>query len=369
MKKKSKWVMWGVFALCFVALIISVILILPSLLADDIDSAEKIDKRYKNINLYTTGDAWIWPWEYLAESERSYEIEIDGIKYRKFGTVSEEFVGDKIGNYTIVGYDAITKEQHTTDCTMYQLKDVKQTEFMAGIITDKYYIFMNDVYNPPQTLGELFDRVDLSQFVKLERFSENNLGPSAKHFILNDDKYVWEVLSHCNEATYIDQDQAHWHMYDREFISFSISSEPLPIYKQSFTITNDGYLWTNAFQWGYLYYIGEETSEKIIKYAKGNSKKAEYEPYNNDKYIYGTIVEITDEYMVIDDSNLCKKEADGITYKVLLNDIRISRYIDRGIAEIGDKVQVSYKGEIDKENSNTISTAFSMNTVYISQSN
>ncbi len=366
-KKKKNWVKWVALAACFAVLVIAGTAILPSLLENDIINPVEMDGRYKDFTISTKNAAIVWPWEYLAESERPYEMELNGVKYEKTSgrTVSEELIGDKIGNYNIVGYDGITDKRPTVVCAVYQLKNISQTQFVAVKITDSYYIFKNAVYNPPQTLGELFERVDLSQFLKLERFSENGDGPDAKHFVLNDDKYVWEVLSTCKNAAFIDMNEVYWHPYDREFISFTISSEALGIYKRGLLITADGYLMTNAFDWGYLYYIGEEATGKIIKYAMDNSKEAEYEPYDNSNSICGKIVEITDDYILVDDSILCKDEADGITYKILINDIRISRYVDRDIIDVGDTVKISYNGEIDEQNSNTISNAFSISDVDI----
>lgn len=95
----------------------------------------------------------------------------------------------------------------------------------------------------------------------------------------------------------------------------------------------------------------------IIHYAKENSTEVEYEPYRNS--VAGTIIEITEEYILVDDSILCKNPADGITYKVLLNDLRISRYVDYGIVKVGDTVQISYEGEIDETNGNAIAGAIS----------
>lgn len=368
--KKNNRIKWITFATCFALVLIAGIAILPSFLDDEINP-EETDGRYKNFTIITNYPAVVWPWEYLAESEKPYETELNGIKYDKTSgrTVSEELIGKKIGNYNIVGYDGITDERHMVMCAVYQLKDIDQTQFIAVKIEDSYYVFKNAVYNPPQTLGELFERVDLSQFLKLERFSENGDGPDANYFILNDDKYVWEVLSTCKNAAFIDENEVYWHPYDRDFISFTVSSESLAIYKHSLLITADGYLKTNAFDWGYLYYIGEETAEKIIKYAKDYSKEAEYEPYSDSNSICGKVIEITDGYILVDDSFLCKNEADGIAYKILINDIRISRYVDRDIVKIGDNVQISYDGEIDEQNSNTISSAFSISDINIVYNN
>ena len=364
-KKKNNWVRWGSLAACFALVVIAGIAILPSLLGDDMIAPEETDGRYKDFTISTENVAIVWPWEYLTESERYYETEFNGVKYEKGSTVSEELIGEKKGSCSIVGYDGITDEQHTAVCDVYQLKNVDQTQFIAVKITDSYYIFKNAVYDPPKTLGALFERVDLSQFLKLERFSENGDGPDAKHFVLNDDDYVWEVLSTCKNADFIDMNEVYWHPYERDFISFAISSEVLGIYKHSLLITADGYLETNAFDWGYLYYIGEEASDKIIKYAMKNSTKAEYEPYDNSNSICGEIVEITDDYILVDDSILCKDEKDGITYKILINDIRISRYVDRAVVKVGDTVEISYNGEIEEQNSNTISSAFSISDVDI----
>ena len=117
-------------------------------------------------------------------------------------------------------------------------------------------------------------------------------------------------------------------------------------------ITEDGYLWTNAFSWQYLFNIGKDAAGKIIKFTKENSSEATYEPYRN--YVTGTIAEITNGYILIDDSVLCKDPADGIRYKVLLDDIRISRFVDKGFAKAGDIVQIMYEGKIDNDNENLV---------------
>lgn len=132
--------------------------------------------------------------------------------------------------------------------------------------------------------------------------------------------------------------------------------------KVAMYVTVDGYLWTNAFNYQYLFNIGEDAAGKIIKYAKENSTEAEYEPYQNT--IVGKITEITDEYILLDDSILCTNPDDGITYKILLNDLRISRYAESGAIRVGENVQITYEGEIDE--SNTIDSAISASDVVIS---
>ena len=61
---------------------------------------------------------------------------------------------------------------------------------------------------------------------------------------------------------------------------------------------------------------------------------------------------------------LCANPDDGITYKILLNDLRISRYAESGAIRVGENVQITYEGEIDE--SNTIDSAISASDVVIS---
>ncbi len=227
---------------------------------------------------------------------------------------------------------------------------------------DSYYVFQNDEYAPPNTFGELMDAVDLPKVVELQRFSEGDNSPDGKQFELSSDDYVWEILSECRNAAFV-EDQT-WTVGGRNYLSFTITSEALGVYKAALYVTEDDWLCTNTFSWQYLFNIGEYAAGKIIKYAKENSVEAEYEPYRNS--IAGKIVEITEDYIVVDDSILCKDPTDGITYKILLNDLRISRYADCGVIAVGDTVQVSYEGEIDKDNENTIDSAVSVSEAVIS---
>ncbi len=157
----------------------------------------------------------------------------------------------------------------------------------------------------------------------MNRFSVNGDSPNKKHYTLSNDDYVWEVLAGCENAPFVEDEK--WVAHDREYYSFTITSETLGVYKVAMYVTADGYLWTNAFNYQYLFNIGEDAAGKIIKYAKENSTEAEYEPYLNT--IVGKITEITDEYILLDDSVLCTNPDDGITYKILLKKGK-DKYVD-----------------------------------------
>ena len=359
-KKKTKhspWLKWGSIAACFAFLVIAGTAILPSLFGGDGGTTNK----YKDF-IQAGESAIIWPWEYQTVYEKYTELKFDGIEYLGRGReVSASHVGEIIGNHTVVGYDEINSgKKYTKEFEVYKLKDAAQSQFVAVKMEGKYYVFKNDKYAPPSTLGELFDLVDLPKVIELNEFSENGDGPNKTHYVLNNDDYVWEVLAGCKNADFVEDDK--WTVHKREHLSFTVTSETLGVYRVAMYVTADGYLWTNAFSYQYLFNIGEDAAGKIIKYAKENSAEAEYKPYQN--RIVGKVVEVTDEYIVIDDTVLCNNTSDGTTYKVLLNDLRISRYVDHEIIKVGSTVQITFEGEIDE--ANIIDSAVSASNVKIS---
>ena len=359
-KKKTKhspWLKWGSIAACFALLVIAGTAILPSLFGGDGGTTNK----YKDF-IQAGESAIIWPWEYQTVYEKYTELKFDGIEYLGRGReVSASHVGEIIGNHTVVGYDEINSgKKYTKEFEVYKLKDAAQSQFVAVKMEGKYYVFKNDKYAPPSTLGELFNLVDLPKVIELNEFSENGDGPNKNHYVLNSDDYVWEVLAGCKNADFVEDDK--WTVHKRDHLSFTVTSETLGVYRVAMYVTADGYLWTNAFSYQYLFKIGEDAAGEIIKYAKENSSEAEYKPYQN--RIVGKVVEVTDEYILIDDTVLCNNPSDGTTYKVLLNDLRISRYVDHEIIKVGSTVQITFEGEIDE--ANTIDSAISASQVKIS---
>lgn len=291
----------------------------------------------------------VWPYEYLTVSEKYRNVEIDGIKYYCPGRpVSEELVGESIGSYKVTGeYDG---REYSAEFEAYTLRNIARSQFIAVKMEDKFYVFHSDAYDPPQTLGELLEEVRLPELIELRHFSENGDTPDCRHFELRDDSYIWEVLAACGNAPFVeDQD---WFYGERNYITFTVTSEAMGIYRVALCVTEDGYLWTNAFSWQYLFNIGEDAANDIIRWAKENAAEAEYEPYM--RSVAGRVTEITDDHVLIDDSVLCRDPEDGLTYKVPLDDLRISRYFKYGAVKAGDIVQVSYTGEIDEAGGNVI---------------
>lgn len=357
--KRHPWLKFGSIAACLAVVVIAGAAFLPSLLGNEKNG--KTDGRYKAHHIQSAETAILWPWEYLTVSEKYTALTMDGITYRSHGRpISEEILGDLIGTYSVTGYDNIDGRTYTEDFEVYRMKYADKSQFVAVKMDESYYVFKKDAYAPPKTLGELFTLADLPNAVELRRFSQNGDAPSEKHFVLSGDDAIWEILSECKDAPFVED--IAWTVHGRNYYSFTITSETLGVYKVAMYITEDGYLWTNAFDYQYLFHIGEDAAGRIMQYAKEHSTETEYEPYQ--KSIVGKVTEITDEHILVDDSVLCKNPEDGITYRVLLNDLRISRYIDHGIVKVGSTVQVTYEDEIYHDN--TINSAVSVSTAVIS---
>ena len=361
-KKNTRWIKWSGIAAAIVTVIIAGVIIVPQILKSDSPIIENSDGRYKDYNIQTSELGIVWPWKYKTVGEKYSTIDINDMKYRNRGReISSQHIGELMGTYEAIGYEDISDTIHHEDFEVFKIKDVSPERLVAVKMEEHYYVFISEDYNSPETFGEVIESYALAESVKLERFSLEGRGGKNNYYALQDDKYIWDVLKQCTDAP--KTDSLGWHETEREYISFTMTSEILGVYKRVMYVTEDGYVWTNIFESEYLYFIGEENAGQIIQYAKENSTATESEPFRNT--VIGEVVEITDEYILIDDSVLCKNSSEGISYKIPINDIRISRYIDNNIIGLNEVIQVTYEGEID-ENDNSINSAISIEDVIIS---
>ena len=353
-KKKHHWLGWRVAAACVAAVFLAGAVLLSR-------AAKSGEKRYRDFEIQTESIAPVWPWEYRTIAEKYTSVQLNGISYAgKERTVSQTWIGAPLGGCSAVGYDETDGgKEYNAAFEAYALKEIAQNQFIAVKMGDEYYVFQREEYDPPDTWGELLDEVNLSGVLDLTHFSENGDGPDSSHFALESDDALWELLHGCRNAPFV-EDQ-NWTAADGNYLSFTVTSEPLGVYRVALYVTEDGYLWTNAFGWQYLFCIGEDNAKQIISWAKEHSVKAAYAPYQNS--IVGAVTGITEEELLVDDSILCNDPANGRVFRVPLEDLRISRYLDCGMVGVGDTVQVLYEGEIE---GTTVSGAVSLEKVTIS---
>ena len=352
---------WGAVAACLAGLILAGAMLLPSLSGGKNEPAS----RYRDVQIRAGERMPEWQWAYKTVYEKYTRLTLDGAEYQsRCRAVSANLVEERIGTYPVAGYDSAAGREYTETFEVYGLKDADRSRYVAVKMDGAYYTFMKNACDPPRTLGNLLALVNLPGTVELKRFSENGDGPERRYFSLDSDDSVWEILAGCGDAAFVADDR--WTVSGRTYLSFSVTSEVLGVYHAALYVTADGYLWTNAFDYQYLFRIGEEAAGKILRYAKEHSARAAFEPYQNT--LVGTVTAITDEYILIDDSVLCRNPADGITYRIPLTDPRISRYAECRVIREGEVVQITYEGEIDRANGNTVDRAVSIDEVILSGS-
>jgi len=356
-KKKNAWVKWFAMAACICLVVVGTI----GLFNSSSDSADQISvggvmRKYKNISVSGSEVTIEWPWEYKTVAERFSTISFEGQEYSIKSTVSETFVGDEIGACEAVGYDVYTEQEYRQTFDVWQIRNISADLMIAVEMEGQFYAFQYNEYIPPETLGEVLDNYNLPQTLVLGKFIDYKDGMETGYYSLSDDDYIWQVLDGCRAARFV-EDEAGGQI-SRDRITFTATSEPLGVYKRAFYVSADGYVSTNIFDWAYTFYVGEETAAVIITYAKKNSVETEQEPYYYS--LAGTLTEIGEGYILVDDSLLCDNEKDGMVFKVMTSDIRISRCIDFQKISTGSIVVIRFTEPIDTKAGNIVYGAVSM---------
>ena len=355
--KKKSFIKWGSIAACFMVMVMAAALIVPMFLGGDPISIGGIDRDYKGVISGSEGDIE-FPWEYKLTYEKYYTVKYNGNDYRtRARAINESLLGEVLGTCTAQGVDSYTDKTYTETFDVRKINGVSEEKMIAVGMDNEYYVYFNDEVKCPATFGELLDAYNLSETLPLVKFSVNEGYKEKGYYQITDDEYIWQVLSECRNAEFYAENDK-WSRGDRNYLSFTATSEELGVYKKVFYITEDGYVSTNVFNYSYVYYIGEDAANKIITHAKNNATEAEREQY--EYTIAGTITEIGDGYVLIDDTVLCKDKNDGMVFKILTEDLIIRRYLECTNIKVGDTVAVKFQTEIVLGEDNTVGGAISM---------
>jgi len=319
-----------------------------------------IPRNYSSASTVTEGSAPIWPWEYLGLSERYTTLTLDGKQYGSRGAeLPASLLGDALGAGEVSGYDIYTDETGTLSCDIYAVKGVDPALIVAAKLEDSFYLYRQDRYAPPATLGEMFQQCDLPQLTELSHFTAYRAGEETGHYALESDDALWSALADHADAPFVEDD--NWFRGDRDCLCFTLTSEALGVYKRALYITADGYLWTNCFDYAYIFHIGTPAAEQIISACQAAASPSQPEAYSY--YLCGTLTQIGDGYILVDDSILCTDAAEGITFRVALSRNVQRKYIEFLQLQPGTLVQVEFRGSIDPDY--TVNGAVSVYRAYL----
>lgn len=361
---KNLWLRFGAIAACFIAVVAATALIIPMfnseapapIIGTEPDYEGAIHRDYKGV-IGESELAIVFPWEYKLTHEKFYKVTYNENNYYARRAINESLLGEIIGTCRAEGADIYTNKTYNETFNVRKIKGVSEEKLIAVEMDNGYYVYFNDEAKCPATFGELLDAYNLSKTLSLVKFSVNEGYNEKGYYQITNDGYIWQVLSECRDAELYAENNK-WNRGDRNYLSFTSTSEELGVYKKAFYITEDGYVSTNVFDYSCVYYIGEDAANKIIAHAKNNAAKAEREQY--EYIIAGTVTEIGDGYILLDDTALCRDENDGMVFKVLSEELIIRRYLECSNIKVGDIVVVNFQTEIILGENNTVSGAISM---------
>lgn len=367
-KEKTAWMKWGTAAACLVlAVFAGSMLFHPNPSARTIPDPGNvlpggIVREYRDVTITKGEINIVWPWEYQTISEQYTTLILNGEEFLSGRPVDASYIGGVLGRYDVTGFDPYTDKEHKMAAEVYEIAGVSRDRLVAVKLDEAYYVFGRSAYAPPKDLGELLDDYSLEQTLSLGQYTECDGYEERGYFKLNDDAFIWEMLNTCRDAGFISDDS--W-VLDGRSLSFTASSDALGVYKSVFRVTEDGYIWTNVFDYAYIFHIGRDAAAQIFSYAAENRIESAPEPYACS--LAGTLTEITDEYIVVDDTFLCTDGKDGMSFKIYLDDIRIRRHIEFEGITVGDVVIVSFTGGIDTEAGNVVEGAYSLSRGFLSE--
>ena len=355
--KKKTWIKWGSIAACLAIFLMVGALIIPTLFDGNSTTIGGIDRNYNGI-ISGGENGIIFPWEYLTPNEKYTMVKYDENEYQSRGrTIDEDLLGPVLGTCTAKGVDIYTNKSYTDSFEVRKIEGISEEKLVAIGMDGRYYVYFNNTKKQIETLGELLDVYNLSETLPFSKFSVNEGYKEKEHYQLSDDAYIWQILSECRDAKAYSGAEK-WNRGDRNYLSFTATSEALGVYKKVFYVTEDGYIATNVFNYQYVYFIGEDKANTIITYAKNNSNETEPEQY--EYTIAGTITEIGDGYFLIDDTVLCKDKNEGMVFKILTDELIIRRYLECTNIKVGDTVAVKFQTEIVLGENNAVSGAITM---------
>ena len=328
----------------------------PDIITDDINHTNiKLYAERNNGSIFINEEAYRYSWLEQTDSELYDKLIYNGKTYLSktyYSWIEEADIGRSLGVHTLSGTDGIDDTVHYAEFEIFEINGVPSEYCVAAAMDDVYYPFHADV--PKETLGEMVHALKMYQNMPLVRFGVNIKGNETTYSKINDEKRIWEILLQCTDAKYNkEMSEVMFWQSDHEYVSFSATSRKLGL-NGKIRVTTDGYVWTTLFGYARVYDIGIEKANEIIDYALNNSVPTSRV---RDRYwICGHIAEINDDYILIDDSDLCKNKEEGTTYKLKANDKRIIRGIKYNNFKVGDLavVVVNAYGYVDEYNGNTV---------------
>ena len=325
----------------------------------------------KDISYMIPESAIEWGWEDMTDGERYTNLDLDGETYHMRGTVAN-YLGEWLESGEAYGFAwDQDNTRHGISCEIYALTFSPDHSVVAVQFAGSREIYRFERerdYDPPKTLGEFMETRKLSEVLPLTTLYysrwESGSAVSDKYSLSAEhSRAVWDILAKYGEAPFAD---AYKYYYDNEDIGFSATSDVLGIRNRSFTVNAEGYIITNIEQYGYYYFIGVDAAREVIDYVKAHMTDPLPEEKPTVYAIVGTVTEIGDGYIKVDDSIMMKNPEEGLMFTVDTTDKRLSRVVNLLIS-VGDHVLITYDGRVSEDGSLLVENAASIQEAWITE--
>ncbi len=185
--------------------------------------------------------------------------------------LAESVIGDYITTITATGYDIYTDTTHTANLHLYTVKDILSDAAVAVRYEEDpvYYPAVNGDYIPA-TLGDMIRDLNMEQTVTLGKIyytyrdEELNFHDTTYNPLPQDE--LWQRLFFDPTLPNVYEDRMNF--FDTIDISLQI---PTLGVSYALSVSEDGYLFTNLFQNGKAFYIGEQVAADFLAYVLENA--------------------------------------------------------------------------------------------------
>ena len=226
----------------------------------------------------TTTETWREKtWEEKSISERFREFEYQGAWYSVRASVGADRIGEKLADVTLLGQDTYTGKTYEASGEVLRLRGVTEKAAVVLRFTEggEAFAAMSPDYRPAslQAFLEEADMKDLMSFpgtATYQYFDAENRSHTVT-FEGVSREWVLGWLQKYAAAEAVDFDTfMSLPEQSVSYMSCSVSAADFSRENVTMSFTKSGYLWTNLFDAGLSFHVGEEAVQEFEQYLKAD---------------------------------------------------------------------------------------------------
>ena len=222
-------------------------------------------------------------WEEMTITQRFREFTLSGRTYSVRAAVDASRAGEKLGDISLEGMDPFTGEMHTTEAEAFRMNGFSEN---AAVVlkyaeSPETYCAISYEYKP-ETLGDFIEGVNLSEVLLVPgtaeyRYIDEAHQPHRIQFEGMTKEWLMAWLQKYGSAEFVDFDAL---MRVPELsvsaIDCTVGISEFGRENVSLYLIQGGYAWTNLFDVGICFHVGDEAVEEFDRHLKNDLQGYEY---------------------------------------------------------------------------------------------